>query len=206
MAVTTQEAATAVPAATARAGPASSAVVPLPMLTASAPVQSPQQPIAITVQMPLQSESQVHWSAAVAPFVALLAAAIAGYIGFRSWRTSRDKLKFDMFEMRFKVYEELMGLMEGWVLNWQTQKSLDEFNSIRQRAFFLFGDRVNTYLNGELKTIILQYSENHSKVHAVPRHKDAAALSAVNGSLKLWINGSRGRLKEVFIDDLKINH
>jgi len=192
---------------------ASTAVAPpaVPAVTLSAtaaPVPQAQQPVAVTIQMPPTPpvEPQVHWTAAIAPFVALVAAGIAGYIGYRSWRTSRDKLKFDMFAMRFKVYEELMVHMESWAVNWQMYKSLDEFNSIRQRAVFLFGDRVNNYLNNDLKEKLLQYSDNYSKLHGTDPNKDAKALASIDATLKLWINGSRGRLKEVFIDDLKLGH
>jgi len=192
---------------------ASTAVAPpaVPAVTLSAtaaPVPQAPQPVAVTIQMPPTppAEPQVHWTAAIAPFVALIAAGIAGYIGYRSWRTSRDKLKFDMFAMRFKVYEELMVHMESWAVNWQMYKSLDEFNSIRQRAVFLFGDRVNNYLNNDLKEKLLQYSDNYSKLHGADPNKDAKALASTDATLKLWINGSRGRLKEVFIDDLKLGH
>jgi hypothetical protein len=180
------------------------------MATASnpTPATTAHQPIAITVQMPppVPTEPYVHWTAAVAPFVALVAAAIAGYIGFRSWRTSRDKLKFDMFAMRFKVYEELMALMAGWVVNWEMQKSLEEFNSIRQKAVFLFGDRVNNYLNNDLKAKLLEYADNYSKLHGTEPDKDGKLLMGIDLTLKLWLNGSRNRLKEVFIDDLKLGH
>jgi hypothetical protein len=43
-----------------------------------------------------------HWGPAI---VAVVAACIAGCIALRQWWTARDRLRFDMFERRFAVYE-----------------------------------------------------------------------------------------------------
>jgi hypothetical protein len=51
---------------------------------------------------------------AVGPtIVAIIAAAIALVIGWRQWRTSHDKLKFDLFERRYVVYEATQKLIWG---------------------------------------------------------------------------------------------
>jgi hypothetical protein len=50
--------------------------------------------------------SCVQYIQALGPtFVAVVAAGIAGYIAWRQWRTAHDKLTFDLYDRRFKVYE-----------------------------------------------------------------------------------------------------
>ena len=53
----------------------------------------------------------VHVIQAVGPsFVAVIAAVIAGLIAFRQWQTARTRIKLDLFNERFEVFEVIDGI------------------------------------------------------------------------------------------------
>lgn len=147
-----------------------------------------------------------HLTALLTPVVAVLAAVIAGIIAHRNWRTAQNKLKFDMFAMRYKVYEELVKLMEVWSENWELQKSMMEFYALQQKATFLFNDKVNDYLERKLLPKLHEYSENYSQLHGTNPMKNGRALVENDLMLKVWLADSRKTLKAVFKEDLKLSH
>ena len=63
----------------------------------------------------LNSENLPMWLEYVralgTPCAALLAALITGYFTYKQWKTARNKLKLDLFEKRFKVYEAGMEII-----------------------------------------------------------------------------------------------
>jgi hypothetical protein len=151
-----------------------------------------------------------HWTAyltaLLTPVVAILAAVIAGSIAYRNWRTAQNKLKFDMFAMRYKIYEELTELMTVWSDKWEMQKSMQEFYSLQQRAAFLFNDQVNEYLNKTLLPKLHEYGGNFTQLNGNNPVKDGQALMGRDLQLKIWMASAKRDLKEVFKKDLKLTH
>ena len=81
------------------------------------------------------------------PVVALVAAVVAGGISYRQWSTARKKLKFDLFEKRFHVYEDaakLITLTAGpEPVEWDKIVALTaSFSSAR----WLFDSEISSYL------------------------------------------------------------
>ncbi|MDP9968814.1 hypothetical protein J2W39_000037 [Variovorax paradoxus] len=188
---------------------ATSPVAPTQKIDLVLEKQAPaQQPIAITLQVPPATE--LHWTAYVTaigtPVVAVIAAAIAGLIAYRNWRTAQNKLKLDLFDKRYKVFEELSEQMAVWSEKWELQKSLQEFYSLQQRATFLFNDEVNDYLSNTVLPKLHEYAENYSQLHGINPLKNGRALLERDLHLKVWLADGRKTLKEVFKNDLKLKH
>jgi hypothetical protein len=57
-----------------------------------------------------------HWTAYVSalgtPIVALIAGGWGGYIAWRQWRTTQNRLRFDLFDKRFAAYAAARDVME----------------------------------------------------------------------------------------------
>ena len=100
----------------------------------------------------------VYWSAFATPFVALVAAAIAASIAYRQWKTAaaavataKNKLKLDLFERRFNVFQATSRLIVK-----MTQDTVHEGKVIAMLlgetagAEFLFDETVHRYLVDEL--------------------------------------------------------
>ena len=69
--------------------------------------------------------SSVLYIQALGPiFIAIIAAFIASYIALRQWWTAHDRLRFDLFEKSFAVYEATRTLING--VNLQGQISIED--------------------------------------------------------------------------------
>jgi hypothetical protein len=79
--------------------------------------------------------------------VAVIAAAIAGYIAWRQWRTAHYRLSFDMYEKRFAVYEAtqiflVTAMVDGRITEENCRALLKGIRS----AEFLFDGKTAAYL------------------------------------------------------------
>jgi hypothetical protein len=92
----------------------------------------------------------VQYIRALGPTFAVVAAGIAGYIAWRQWRTAHDKLSFDLFERRFKVYEAAQSFFAaatyGRKVTEQDRQTL--FRGIRGHEFLF-----NTEISSDLQNI-----------------------------------------------------
>jgi hypothetical protein len=84
----------------------------------------------------------VQWlvAAGTAVFVAL--------VGFFQWRTAQDKAALDLFERRhelFLVVRKAVGQMVSSSPGFDQAREI-EFVEMMERAYFFFGDDVQTYL------------------------------------------------------------
>jgi len=104
-------------------------------------------------------------------FVAIVAAVIASVIAYRQWKTARDKLKFDLYEIRFQYYDKIRSFIAGHLRNGEI-----EFNDFKQFTYdmrgieFVFDEKMRIYVESICKcsTHMSQYkSEYKSDVHSV---------------------------------------
>jgi hypothetical protein len=74
--------------------------------------------------------------------VAIIAALIAGYIALRQWWTAHDRLRLDMYDKRFAVYEATKTLINAAAVQGQAmQDDLNHFyDGIRGAEFLFDGD------------------------------------------------------------------
>jgi hypothetical protein len=78
---------------------------------------------------------QLAGTFAVAIFVAIIA--------YRQWKTAHQRLVFDLFERRMKLYDDARNAL-GVVLRTGNAPNdqIAEFSEVSERAKFLFGDEV----------------------------------------------------------------
>jgi hypothetical protein len=81
-------------------------------------------------------------------FVALIAGLITSYIAWRQWKTTKDKLRIDLFDKRFEVYDSVSAfiaknLRQGSV---DTSDVLD-FKFKTRSVEFLFDKYFKIYVN-----------------------------------------------------------
>jgi hypothetical protein len=86
--------------------------------------------------------------AAIAQLITtLVVGLIAAYIAWRQWRTSHDRLILDLFERRFQSFQELtIVISQGLNKPHPDTKDLGDFDRASEKARFLFGPEVYSYL------------------------------------------------------------
>lgn len=86
-----------------------------------------------------------------AAIVALLVGGIAAAIAYRQYRIARTKLKLDLFDKRYAIFEEVWGILSDVVQNGtQTKPNRGmgtPFNNLVPKAAFLFGADIEEYVD-----------------------------------------------------------
>jgi hypothetical protein len=86
-------------------------------------------------------------TATLVSIAAIIVSLVVAVVQYAQWRTANQKVVIDLYERRFKVYEQLGKaiapvLREGEV----TRTAFNEFMIGQADATFLFGDDVQAYL------------------------------------------------------------
>jgi hypothetical protein len=71
---------------------------------------------------------------------------IAGYIAWRQWKTSSQKLKLDLFDRRFRVFQAVRDILGMMYTTVSDDKKLYEFLSQTRDVEFLFGAEIRDYV------------------------------------------------------------
>jgi len=77
-----------------------------------------------------------------------LIAIVATYIAWQQWQTNRQKLSFDLYERRLKVYEQVRRILS--IIVRDAKASYDEllkFRAAVSEADFLFGPEIVKYID-----------------------------------------------------------
>ena len=109
------------------------------------------------------------WQTAVAIFSALLTpliAIIATYIAWQQWQGNRQKLRFDQYEKRLRIYQEVVKML-GLIMREADAKFEDlmAFRANTAEADFLFGPEIPKHIDEifsrslKLRTAIKQYRD-----------------------------------------------
>lgn len=80
-------------------------------------------------------------------FLTPLIAVVATYIAFRQYKTHWLKLKLDLYEKRFAVFETVLSFI-GLLATWQkpTAQDMVKLDEAKITSFFLFGEEVPKYI------------------------------------------------------------
>lgn len=79
----------------------------------------------------------------ITPFIATVVAIIALF----QWDTARQKVVLDLFDKRFEVYDELRLIVSKYITTGISVEDTRQFGKVCNRASFLFGQEVTSYLD-----------------------------------------------------------
>ncbi|KQT96954.1 hypothetical protein [Rhizobium sp. Leaf453] len=75
-----------------------------------------------------------------------LLAIVAGYIGYRQWHTAHQKIMLDLFDRRLNVYSNVRSALTMITSEGVTDQSLELLFEAEDKATFLFGEEIRSYL------------------------------------------------------------
>jgi hypothetical protein len=98
-------------------------------------------------------------------FIALIVA----FISALQWITARQKVVLDLFDKRFAVYEELREAITPHLGRMSTVEDMGKFNRAANRAQFLFGPEVTSFLDERLVDLsVLVVEDNKEEKTPIP--------------------------------------
>lgn len=92
-----------------------------------------------------------HWTAYFQALLTPIVAVFAGYVAVEQWTTARNKLRYDLFEKRFAIYEgarHFIGSIAG--SGKVSHEDMFKYLSATNAANWIVGPEVKNYLEREL--------------------------------------------------------
>lgn len=141
------------------------------------------------------------FSALLTPVIAITVAVI----GYLQWRTNQNKLKLDLFEKRYAIYEGIKDFISAVVQNGSAESDdLLKFIRSKQDALFLFKDDKVQYLQKmqklgtELHVLEMELKE--------PGAQERQKKIERKYELLRWFGDQFENAAMLFSSDLKLNH
>ncbi len=114
-------------------------------------------------------------------------AMIVTYIAWQNYLTASNKLRFDLFEKRYRVYRALMMLLGKIENDFRlSDEDLKKYYQRTRASRFLFGDEVNAYFD-TIKMRILELRSAQRFIDSLPDHERSNHIEK-KGELLLWFS------------------
>jgi len=153
--------------------------------------------------MPIVPLWVVVLSALLTPTIAVLASVIA----YRQWRTAQNKLKFDLFDRRLKVYEALTSVL-GRVLTHGGTTNEDQGAYLEgiQNAKWLFGEEIREYLQNTVWRAIVDLELLESMTNGMTPEPERSARIAKQAELRNWFADQYKHAESLFSKYMSLGH
>ena len=147
-----------------------------------------------------------HWTAYATAVVVPIFALIGAWIAFRQSQIARNKLKLDLYDRRFKVYEAVQQMLG--VITVQGKLGLgDEVMYLTgiQSAKWFFGPEVAVYLEKELWQKIVDFGLHNTMSEGPPSEERNEHVRARAETMK-WLIAQHKELDRLCAPYLKLKH
>lgn len=142
-------------------------------------------------------------SALLVPTVAI----IASFIAYQQWRTAQNKLKHDLFDRRFSVYESSRNFLASVMTSGKIKDDeLFKFLLGTREAKWLLNEKVAEYLEKDLYRKALDLQCIDAELEAAPVGEDRTSSVQKRSEIWKWIIHQYPVLDETFSPYLKLGH
>lgn len=130
--------------------------------------------------------------------LSVVTALIALYIAFQQWKTNRDKVKLDLYDRRYKIYDETRRFIASAVRNGDlTNDDFSKFYSVLPEARFLFQEDVYCYMQ-ELINKGASLHANSMIASGNSQSPNFERAVDVSGDIVNWYSQQHDRLQAIF--------
>jgi hypothetical protein len=152
-------------------------------------------------------QTEPHWTAYVSALLVPVVALVGAAIAYRQWRVASLKLKFDLFDRRFAVYEAARNLL-GSILTSGHAKDEEVFKFLvgTREAKWLLNEQVANYLEKELYFKVIDLQTNQAELQGLPAGEERAALVRRQAEAKKWLMAQHEQLTTLFNPFLQLSH
>lgn len=126
-------------------------------------------------------------------------AALGSYIAIQQYRTNRQKLKIELFEKRYAIYEAVREYMGAIVRKrYPTEKEQKQFLVETKGASFLFDDEIMKFIEEVWQRSIDMCEWQQDELPSTHAQEKADYMR--------WFSAEFGKLNERFAKDMRLRH
>lgn len=150
--------------------------------------------------------AEPHWTAYLTAFSTPTLAVVAAFIALRQWFTAHNKFKLDLFDKRYKIYEEAKAFLASVFTSGRvTQEALFKFMGNTREAKWLFNDDVATFLRTQIYNKALDIQQLEAELEGVPVGEERSQNLKKQRELKDWLRRQFDLLDEMMGPFLQID-
>lgn len=151
--------------------------------------------------------SDPHWTAYASALLVPVVAILGAYIAYRQWRLAQNKLKFDLFDRRLKVYEASTALIGSILASGKAKnEEVSKFMAATREAKWLFDSAIAEYLEKELYHKAIDLQRLDAELNGLPIGTERSTNVQYQSYLKKWFNDQFNVLDEKFRPYLQLQH
>lgn len=149
-----------------------------------------------------------HWTAILSALLTPVVAALGLFIAYRQSVIAQNKLKFDLFEKRFAVYDTARDLLRSATTSEQlTEEMLSIYRAGTREARWLCDKRVDDYLNKTLYAqsfLLLHLSDDLNRLELSDPKRPSTLRQLADA--QSWFHQQQEILDDLFAQYLEVQH
>ncbi len=148
-----------------------------------------------------------HWTTYLSALLTPIVAVLGSLIAYRQWRLSQNKLKLDLFDRRFSVYEAARNLLASIMTSGKAKdEEIFKFMVATREAKWVLNAQVDEYLNKQLYHKALDLQTLSSELGGVPVGEERTSNVNRQSEIKKWFLAQYDVLDEHFSPFLQLEH
>jgi len=129
------------------------------------------------------------------------------YIAYRQWKTSRDRLKLDLFEKRFAVYEATRTFIKSIISSGKAEdQPMYIFRASTGETKWLFDEKVANYLDKQIWKPAVDLQTLESELQGMPVGEARSKKVQERSILFEQFMAELRQIEDVFGPYLKLSH
>ncbi len=148
-----------------------------------------------------------HWTTWLTALLTPIVAILGIYIASRQWQTARNKLKFDLFEKRFAVYEASKSFLDSIASSGKVKdEELFKFLLATRQARWLLDVELANYLKMDIYKKATEIKIYESELEAMPVGAERSKNVQKQREIKIFLIDQYLILDEKLSPFLKLQH
>lgn len=149
----------------------------------------------------------LHWTTYLAALLTPTVAVLGLLIAYRQWRIAHNKLKLDLFDRRFSVYEAARGLLASILTSGKAKdKEILKFMVATREAKWLLNLQVAEYLEKQLYHKAIDLKTLSFELEVVPVGEERTSNISKQSEIKKWFLAQYDVLDEHFAPFLQLGN
>ena len=148
-----------------------------------------------------------HWTQYLSALLVPTVAVFGSIIAYRQWRTSQNKLKLELFEKRFEVYDSARKLLAS-IMTTGKSKGEETFKFLvgTREAKWLLNEDIAEYLEKQLYHKAIELQTLDAELEGVPVGEERTTNVHRQSDIKKWMYAQFEVLDKKFSSFLKLEH
>ena len=151
--------------------------------------------------------TEPHWTTYLAALLTPTVAVLGSYIAYRQWHLAQNKLKLDLFDRRFSVFEAARSLIASIMTSGKAKdEDVFKFLLATREAKWLLDVSIAEYLDKQLYDKAIDLQTLDAELEGVPVGEERTKNVSEQSEIKKWFAAQYKVLDEKFSPYLQLQH